>query len=460
MSTFFTRRRLLKSAAIGAAALTAACQPQVVEVPKEVTVVVKETVVVEKAAPQKQVALRCHVRAGGDQAWHETRAKDFMAEHPNIKIVIEAFPGSMYFPKILSMNATKTVGDVVFTNLAGGRMMQWSHQGVFMPLTSYIAIDEEFKVEDYFPAAIHAYTFEGVLHALPEKAATNYCILHYNKTAMDEAGIDYPTDEWTVDDLVEASLKLTKDTTGDGKIDLWGFAPKQGANAYIVDMRNWGGDFISADGKECLADSPGSAAAMKWLQDCFLNFKITPGPELADLAGNGNRDFWAAGKAVFWQDQALHSGTIKNLTKDKFEAGTLQFPMGPDGDRGSMLGSTGLGISPHSKNPDAAWEWIKFMTNGESGVRRTLEVGYQSTPGARFDVWEDERIMSDPYMQEYKKVVLRLQPWHAPWNFRAAETHSFISNTYPKMWIEKTPAEEVTAEVAEETRKILAMPRP
>ncbi len=49
--------------------------------------------------------------------------------------------------------------------------------------------------------------------------------IFFNKGLFDKFGVPYPPeDEWTWDQFAETVKKLTKDTDGDGKTDVWGFA--------------------------------------------------------------------------------------------------------------------------------------------------------------------------------------------------------------------------------------------
>lgn len=63
-------------------------------------------------------------------------------------------------------------------------------------------------------------TVNGKHYALPYSMATYG--LYYNKAMFDKAGVPYPTDDWTWDDLRAAALKLT---SGSGASKTYGFLP-------------------------------------------------------------------------------------------------------------------------------------------------------------------------------------------------------------------------------------------
>src|SRR5437588_657670 len=71
-------------------------------------------------------------------------------------------------------------------------------------------IKDSKKVEmDKFPEGLTTiYNFEGNQYAIPKDFDT--VGLWYNKTMFDEAGLAYPDENWTWDDLYNAAKKLTK----------------------------------------------------------------------------------------------------------------------------------------------------------------------------------------------------------------------------------------------------------
>ncbi len=67
----------------------------------------------------------------------------------------------------------------------------------------------------YYPRALEAFQQDGKQYALPESFST--VLLFYNKDLFDQAGIDYPTADWTWDDAMTAAKAIR--ALGD---DMWG----------------------------------------------------------------------------------------------------------------------------------------------------------------------------------------------------------------------------------------------
>ena len=80
-------------------------------------------------------------------------------------------------------------------------------RGALLPLTDYVE-KAGLDLSDFHQIAIDALTVDGELWALPQDLSPRN-LLYYNKAMFDEAGIPYPTADWTLDDLVEAAKALT-----------------------------------------------------------------------------------------------------------------------------------------------------------------------------------------------------------------------------------------------------------
>ena len=60
--------------------------------------------------------------------------------------------------------------------------------------------ESDLKVHDNFPAPlVDGYTVEGKLYGIPKDFDTN--AVFYNKEIFDQAGVAYPTDDWTFEDF-------------------------------------------------------------------------------------------------------------------------------------------------------------------------------------------------------------------------------------------------------------------
>ena len=71
------------------------------------------------------------------------------------------------------------------------------------------------ELEGNFPSAlIDAYTRDGKMYGIPKDFDTN--ALFYNKEIFDNAGVAYPTNDWTYDDLLACCQELIDKGLGEG----------------------------------------------------------------------------------------------------------------------------------------------------------------------------------------------------------------------------------------------------
>jgi len=91
-------------------------------------------------------------------------------------------------------------------------------------------------------------------------------LMFYNREILEEAGVD-PDSIVTWDDYIEAGKKVTRDTDGDGTIDVW-MAPVETGSEHVARaiLLMKGGGLYNADG-EMILDSPENAEAIQFISD-------------------------------------------------------------------------------------------------------------------------------------------------------------------------------------------------
>ena len=173
---------------------------------------------------------------------HKQVADAFMKVHPEIKIETWNEPWDNYFTKIQALWASgdsKAVPDIAFL----WPTPRYAAEGVLENLDSYIQ-KSGYDLNDYWPGLLESAKYNGSVYGLPRDIESN--VLYYNKDMFDKAGVKYPDENWTWDDLLAAAEKLTvKDASGkvtqyalamenNGKYDKW---VNQNGGAILDDMR-------------------------------------------------------------------------------------------------------------------------------------------------------------------------------------------------------------------------------
>ena len=147
--------------------------------------------------------------------------------------------------------------------------------GTVEPLDDWIRKDPEFDLSGIFPTCLDEGNWNGKQYALPTQVST--VTLWYNKTLFDREGLAYPSGDWSLEDLMSAAKKLTKDFDGDGLVDQYGlYTDPNHWNRYPAWIWMQGGEFFSPDGMKCTFDEAKVVKSFQWLADLMLKDKVMP----------------------------------------------------------------------------------------------------------------------------------------------------------------------------------------
>src|SRR5690606_3342619 len=99
----------------------------------------------------------------------------------------------------------------------------------------FVEASEAIGPETFYPAALDAFAYDGVQYGLPITFST--VMLFYNEELFDAAGLSYPDDTWTWDDVLEAAEAIT-----DPQNRVWGiYQPVQFWEFYKTAAQAGGG---------------------------------------------------------------------------------------------------------------------------------------------------------------------------------------------------------------------------
>ena len=297
------------------------------------------------------------------EAWAVV-VKGFEAAHPDIKVNVEVADWDSYWQKLQVQIAGGTPPDVFAMDAP--LYMDWQSRGVLLNLQSYL--DKEPGILDgVYPVTLEAYRTADGIYGLPRDFQT--IVLYYNKDMFDAGGVAYPTEAWTYDDFRTAAKALTLDKDGDGAVDQWGFwdggydmEPFWGALVWA-----YGGDVVNAAAGKTLIGSPEAVAAFQLMSDMWVTDKSMPTEQ--QLAAYGWDGFLsgvaAMGVSGHW--------SIPEYSAVAFKWDIAPMPMGPAG-RATSVNSAGFVIAKDSKNPEAAWEFVKYAFS-DAGQAELAKIG-------------------------------------------------------------------------------------
>ncbi|AGA23383.1 Sugar ABC transporter substrate-binding protein [Bacillus subtilis subsp. subtilis str. BSP1] len=332
--------------------------------------------------------------------------KAFEKENPGVNVEMVYAPYDKFNDKFLTMSAGGDQPDLVWIQpSAFGQLVS---KNVLMDLS-----DKEINKDEYLPNILEMGKVDGKQYALIRDAATFQ--MGYNKDMFDEAGVPYPSDDWTWDDFLNAAKKLTK--VEGGKTVQFGIE-----NYYTGEIlvQN-GGSYISQDGKTVTVDSPETIEAIQFGSDLINKYKVQP----TSAQAQGMSNLFLTGKAGMklmgpwdWAD------TEKNVS---FEWDVAPMPAGKAGNV-SAASYLPIGIGKGTKHPEEAFELLKFLSTGKGQdiqidtinaipvVKRhadkitTMKNAPENAASLGTLLQEGKTVMNAPYTPDYAEIANKIQP--------------------------------------------------
>jgi len=342
---------------------------------------------------------------GQDAVIHE-----FERRHPDIDVKpLSMGAGAMDPQKLMTSIVGNVAPDII--NQDRFSLSDWASKGAFRALDDLLQRDKDKdplcpKEAQYYPAPWSEAQFDGKIYGIPTGADDR--VLYYNKAIFREcadklraAGCDPDRPPRTWSELIKYSRALTV-WNADGTLKRVGFAPNFGNSwLYIYAFEN-NASFMSPDGRKCILDNPRSEAALQFMVDGYDALKKDPktpgsGYELSKAFESGflqnENDSFILGKVAMKIDGNwilssplgryginLDFGTAPPPVPDDRYNQTGDFAKEPDKFI-TWVGGYALSIPKGAKNPQDAWEYIKFATSTEG---RTIEAAAQQA-------WEKHR---------------------------------------------------------------------
>ncbi len=142
--------------------------------------------------------------------------------------------------------------------------------------------------ENYSEGTLAAVSSAGKLYAVPMSFST--CVLFYNKALFDQAGVAYPTNDWTWADAQAAAEKIA--ALGD---DIWGYYQPITNNELYKSVAANGGSLLNEDYTAFTVNSPENVAVLDAMI-ARVRGENHVMPTSEDMAGRGDWDLFSEGK--------------------------------------------------------------------------------------------------------------------------------------------------------------------
>ena len=286
-------------------------------------------------------------------------ADAFEKRHPDVRVHLFMVPGSAYADKMQLMLASRTAPDVL--RVDHYYFPALVRKDYFLPLDAFAAREGAGFLDDFVQVALDECRYNNKLYAL--NVLFGPVVFYYNKTLFEKAGLPTPyamsqIGEWNWDNYIQFAQALTK--TSGGRTTQFGTS-MPGWPGYASVIWNRGGDFMSDDWSHMVLDqSQGAIAGMQDLADLRWKYHCAPTPSDGALSAFS---FESGKLAMSWDWSGMTPKYRKTIKK--FDWDIAPVPFGPEGDKVVVKGNQVV-VNALTKQPDLAWEFIKFLTGPEN----------------------------------------------------------------------------------------------
>lgn len=340
----------------------------------------------------KQVTLRYGYWGKRQEEMLKILVAQFESENPDIKIEMELTPVSDYWTKLEEAAGGGSAPDVFWMN--GPHFELYAENNILLPLED---IDVDYAG---FPQALtDLYTYSGKKYGVPKDFDTT--AVWYNKELFDNAGVAYPTEDWTWEDMVEKAKALTDAAAG-----IYGIvAPLDPQSCFYNTMYANGAYVLSDDKKSCGFAAPEAVEAIQ----CWVDL-IDSGlsPTLAQIQDTDENTLFESGKvAMIWAGSYMTGEFMGNeMIEGKVDLVSVPSFNGSKGNVINGLANVVYAKSTHQEEAKRFVTWLgskeAMDLQGKQGVvisayNASQDLFAQVAPEMNLGVYAEMTKIAKPY---------------------------------------------------------------
>ena len=315
-------------------------------------------------------ALTINIWDSNQQAGLQQIVDEWSAES-GISAKIEVVDWDNYWTLLEAGASGGTMPDVFWMHYNTAQM--YMENDILLDLDPYIEKDETMDLSKYYQGIVDLYTrSDGKHFAIPKDHDT--IALLYNKAIFDQYGVDYPTADWTWEDMYEAAKKITEGSNG----DVYGLAMNTSNNqdGWYNLVYDYGGTIVGEDHKTSTIGSAEGKAGMEMVRKL-----LSVGAPQSVVAETGTDSLFQSGKcAMITQGAWMINSFYKAENHADYYWALLPYAdvngngQCDDGERQSCYNGLGWAASAGTANPDACYSLISYLCS-EEAQKKQAELG-------------------------------------------------------------------------------------
>jgi multiple sugar transport system substrate-binding protein len=341
--------------------------------------------------------LRMLVSAGSAARSFKLIADRFTAE-TGIKTNVVEMPLDDVRQKTILDLATRAgnIDVIVLNNTWLGEMSRF-----LVDLSPEMHAGDGFDPAALVPSMAAMFAQDGKQYALPVRIGGR--VLAYRADIFEQVGINEPPRTWA--EFVDVARKLTNPTKNQ-----YGFVAPLRQSLHMVDtwaifVTSFGGEFVSADGKEPAFASPPGIAATETFVKLYREDGVMP-KEAIEYDDGGAIAAMQNGRAAMIMAFSPWLAQLNDPKTSKFPGRITAAPYIPSGtDRQgvSVVNGWGFGVNAASKSQEEAIRLVKFAASPAMQLAAARETGNAPTVVSVFE--DADFLKAQPYATNVLKAL-------------------------------------------------------
>jgi multiple sugar transport system substrate-binding protein len=339
------------------------------------------------------------------QVQSERFVKAYNASHKN-QVDLTVIPTDNYQARVAAAAGGHNLPDLFASDVIYAP--NYTSQGLWLDITDKIkALPYADKIVQ---APMKLGTYEGKEYTVPH--TLDLSVLFWNKDLFKKAGLDPDTPPKTMQEFAQMAETVRKKIGGDTYGTFFG-GNCPGCFVFTFWPSVWagGGNVMNEDGTESTIDDPQMQKTFEIYNKLVKDGVVQPGAK--DEAGPTWTGVFPKGKIGI---MPMPSTTLGAMPKD-MDIGVAPIP-GPDGGESTFVGGDVIGISASSKNPDAAWDFLKWTLSDETQVEI---VAKNKDVVARTDLANNKYSSKDPRVVLSNEMVAKGE---TPYSINFGQTYN------------------------------------
>lgn len=365
----------------------------------------------------------------------------FEAQYPNIKVEPVVSGYGEYHTKMLTMLAGGQAPDVM--RIDSYFFQDFTKMNAFRQIDDLVARDN-LDLDAYYKQGIAENTYKGNLYGLPWGTAALYMLI--NLDVMEEANLELPDMDWTVDDFTEI-LKAFGD-----KDDVYGYATELNNIASLFPFV-WanGGDIFSEDRTEFTLNSPKATAALQNIADMYQAGLLPQDSVIADP--DILTRWFVNNKVAMRMGSAAEILSLQKVEGVRFEAWPMPGAAKKDT---TVFKSNVVGLNGKSDKTEAAWTFLKYLRGdeGETLYMKAKRIPPTLDNQKYWDLYGD--ITKYPKLiEENSRQIAKTYGHNLPIRPGWLEVQQIITPTYAQIFLGEMTAQEAMDSIADKVQAVL-----